>query len=156
MGQRKTAVFIGNSIFGDDAIGLVVGEALRPKLEGDGFDVQVLERTGFALLDCLEGYDSAFVVDSFCNRTMSIGSVAPFSVEDFGAVKPVAPHYSGVPEAVRLMKELGMKVPDLSIIGINVGNPYALSSAIDRRLDALKGAISAKVYERIADHGGGE
>jgi hydrogenase maturation protease len=154
LGPRKTAVFMGNSIFGDDRIGLLVGEALRPRLESKSFDVHVMERTGFALLDCLEGYDSAVVVDSISSQTSPVGKVKSFTVEDFSCVKPVTPHYSGVPEALRLMKDLGMEVPDVSIIGINVRDPYTLSSDIDPDLDSRRDLICSEVYEGITgDHG---
>lgn len=149
MTPKRAAIFIGNSIFGDDRIGLLVGENLRARLEADGFDVQVIERTGFALLDCLEGYDSAVVVDSICNGKSPVGEVACYSVEGFGSVKPITPHYSGVPEAVKLMQDLEMSVPDLSVIGINVRNPYALSDAIADDLSSMRERISAEVYARI-------
>lgn len=100
MESRKVAVFVRNSIFGDDRIGLVVGETQRSRLEELGFDVHVLERIGFALLDCLEGYDRAFVVDSICTEGSPVGGVLSFSVEDFRSVKSAASHFSGVPEAV--------------------------------------------------------
>ncbi len=156
MVSRRVAVFIGNSIFGDDRIGLLVGETLRPSLEREGFDVHVMERTGFALLDCLEGYDRAFVVDSFSDGSIPVGLVRSFSPAHFAVAKPGGPHYAGVPEALRLMRDLRMPTPKVSILGINVRNPYALSTEIDRKLGSMLDAISAGVYSRIAsaDRGG--
>lgn len=154
MPPKRAAIFIGNSIFGDDRIGLIIGEILRSRLEGNGFDVHILERTGFALLDCLEGYDSAIVVDSICNRRSPVGKVTSFSVEDFRSVKPFTPHYSGVPEAVKLMQDLGMSVPEVSIIGINVRNPYTLSWDVAGDLNSLRDTISAEVYAGIMAHCG--
>jgi len=149
MSPRRAAVFIGNSIFGDDRIGLLTGENLKPRLEREGFDVHVIERTGFALLDCLEGYESAVIVDSICRGESPIGKVSSFSVKDFEAVKPALPHYSGVPEAVKLMEELGMTVPQVSIIGINVGDPYDLSSEMAGDLNSMRDEISEQVYAKI-------
>jgi hydrogenase maturation protease len=146
LASRSAAVFIGNSIFGDDQIGLVVGQRLRERLEGAGFDVFVIERTGFALLDCLEGYDRAFVVDSFSAEGRPPGQVVTFSVEDFESAKSAAPHFSGVPEAVRLMKELGMAVPKLKVIGINVKDPYTLSDHLSEDLQRSAWAIAEQVY----------
>jgi hydrogenase maturation protease len=150
--HRRAAVFIGNSIFGDDRIGLIVGEALRKKLERAGFDVHILERTGFALLDCLEGYERAFVVDSFPSDGRPEGLVATFSVDDFGLVRSAAPHFAGVPEAVRLMRELGMKVPQVSVIGISVADPYKLGDDISANLHRMIGKITEDVYENVVPH----
>jgi hydrogenase maturation protease len=152
MHSGRAAVFIGNSIFGDDKIGLLIGEALSPELVRSGVDVRIMERTGFALLDCLEGYGRAVVVDSFCDGESPVGMVASFSVDDFSAVKPATPHFSGVPEAAKLMRDLGLEVPDISIIGINVRNPYSLSTDVDTELDAMKDAIATEVYSIILAH----
>ncbi len=149
MRARSAAIFIGNSIFGDDRLCLLIGEDLRASLEGRGFDVQVIERTGFALLDCLEGYESAVVVDSICDGAAPVGKVASFSIEDFSTIKPATPHYSGVPEAVRLMKDLGLDVPDIFIIGVNVRTPYTLSGEIAVELNSMRDRISAEVCSSI-------
>ena len=148
MMSRRAVIFIGNSIFGDDGIGLVIGTNLKPRLEKRDFDVHIVERTGFALLDCLEGYDSAVVVDSVCTSG-PVGEVVPYSVSGFGSAKTTAPHYSGVPEAVGLMRDLKMRVPEVSVLGINVKDPYLLSDGISNELKYMTDAISDRVYSSI-------
>ncbi len=155
MRPRNTAIFIGNSIFGDDRIGLVVGEILRTRLEELGFDVQIIERTGFALLDSLSGYDRAVVIDSVCTRKNPAGDVLLFSADDFRFVKTGAPHVSGLPEAMQLMKGLRMDLPQVSIVGINVSDPYTLSDDISEDLREMQDAISREVLARILASSGG-
>lgn len=150
MEGRPAAVFIGNSIFGDDRIGLVVGDLLRERLEGIGFDVHVVERTGLALLDCLEGHDSAVVVDSVCSEVNKVGEVLTLSPQDFATVKPASPHFSGVPEALQLMEQLEIGVPEVMILGVNVKDPYTLSDSMSEELEGMKDAIAREVYARIA------
>lgn len=147
---RRTAVFLGNSIFGDDQIGLVVGRMLEAKLTDLGFDVQIVERTGFALLDCLDGYDSAVVVDSVCTGKHPVGEVIPFEPEDFGRAQTGAPHFAGVPEAVQLMRRLKLGATTLAILGINVSDPYLLSESLSDDLRRAADDISKEVYTRIA------
>ena len=147
---RRTAVFLGNSIFGDDQIGLVVGRALERRLTDLGFDVQVVERTGFALLDCLEGYDSAVIVDSVSTGKDPAGRVISFGPEDFALVGTGVPHFAGVPEAVQLMKTLNLGAATVSILGINVSDPYVLSESLSEDLKGVMGDISNEVYDRIA------
>lgn len=149
MGSRNTVIFLGNSIFGDDRIGLIVGGILREKLEGLGFDVQIVERTGFALLDCLTGYDSAVVVDSVCTGKNSVGEVLPFAAKDFKLVTTGAPHLSGIPEAVQLMKGLRIDLPDVSILGINVSDPYTLSEDVSEDLKRMQDTISNEILSKI-------
>jgi hydrogenase maturation protease len=150
--HQKSAIFIGNSIFGDDRIGLMVGNALRRRLERAGFDVHILESTGLELLDCLEGYERAFVVDSFPAEVRPEGQVVTFSLDDFRKARSAAPHLAGVPEAARLMKELGMTVPQVSVIGISVADPYSLGDDISANLHQMIGRITDEVYESIVPH----
>jgi len=156
LGSRNTVIFIGNSIFGDDGIGLVVGGILRRRLEELGFEVQIAERTGFVLLDCLDGWERAVVIDSVCTGRNPAGEVLSFSAEDFSSVKSAAPHFSGVPEAMQLMKGLKMDLPKVSIVGINVNDPYTLSDDISGDLKLMKDAISREVFARIMALAGGE
>lgn len=149
MAARNVAVFIGNSIFGDDRIGLIIGNNLKDRVEKLGFDVHIIERTGFALLDCLEGYENAVVVDSVCTKRNHAGEVLSLSVDAFSSIKSRAAHFSGVPEAVQLMKELGLDVPNVVVLGIAVKNPYDLSTEISDDLRQTAGAISNAVYSRI-------
>lgn len=154
--SRSTTVFLGNSVFGDDQIGLVVGRMLKDKLADIGFDVQIVERTGFALLDCLEGYESAVVVDSVSTGMYPVGTVLSYRPEDFALANTGVPHFAGVPEAFQLMKRLNIGVASLSIVGINVGDPYALSDDLSDDLQRARDAISKEVYERIvAEKGAG-
>jgi Ni,Fe-hydrogenase maturation factor len=47
-------IFLGNAILSDDRITLTLGEMLKEKLESEGHQVEVLERTGFSLIDLRE------------------------------------------------------------------------------------------------------
>lgn len=143
------AVFIGNSIFGDDQIGLIIGNIPQYRLEKLDFDVQIIERTGFALLDCLEGYESAVVVDSVCTGRSPVGEILSFLDNDFRSAKPAAPRFSIAPEAVQLMRELNIDVPNLSIEGINVRDPSRLSDEISDDLKRTTDIISRGVYDMI-------
>ena len=100
-------------------------------------------------MDYIEGYDRAFLIDSVCSKGKPPGSVLSLSLEDFGAAKSRAPHFSGVVEAMALMKELRMKLPDLCIIGVNVEDTYAFREGLSAGLGRLTDAISRDVYARI-------
>lgn len=151
MEATKTAIFIGNSVFGDDGISLAIGDMLRSRLEGMGFDVHIVERTGFALLDYLEGYDHAVIVDSVAAVPDPEGSVRVFSSEEFRLVKPNTPHFAGVPEALQLMRSLQMKMPDVRIIGIKVNDPHTLSESLSTELNARTTEIGDRVYQEILE-----
>jgi hydrogenase maturation protease len=150
---ERAAIFIGNSIFGDDKIGLEVGNSIGDRLEREGFDVYVLEGTGLSLIDCLEGHKSAAIVDSYPIAGEPEGKVRVFSVEDFGRVRPSAPHFAGIPEAVQLMRDLGFETPKISVVGIGVKDPYTFSDSLTDGVRGMLSAVSEQVRCTIEDDG---
>ncbi len=149
LGGRKVAVFLGNSLFGDDGIALLVAAMLKEKLQSEGFEVHAVERTGFALLDYLEGYKDAIIIDSVGSGNVSPGHVQTYSLEDFKLVKQASPHFAGVPEALELMDTLHLRVPAVKIIGISIRDPYILSDTLSEELNTGINAIAGQVYEEI-------
>lgn len=145
------AIFIGNSIFGDDAIGLTVGELLRVRLQQLGFDVRILERTGFALLDNLDGQKSTVIVDSHCTSHLPVGNVRICSLHEFKLIKQSTPHYAGIPETLELMENLQIDLPKVWIVGINVQDPYSLSERLSDELQIKVDTIADQVYEKIVE-----
>lgn len=148
-GRRRIAIFLGNSIFGDDSIALAVAERLSLRLQSAGYEVATAERTGFVLLDYLEGYDSATIVDSARADESMPGTVREYTPRDFRAVKPTSPHYAGIPEALELMETFQIGVPRVRIIGIAIRDPYILSTSLSEELQVRLTSIAEQVYDRI-------
>ncbi len=146
---RRVAIFLGNSIFGDDSIALAVGERLKARLQTEGYEVYTAERTGFALLDYLMGYKSAVIVDSVQGDAVTEGDVQEYSLGDFKLLKPISPHYAGIPEALELMETLCMGLPRVRIIGISIRDPYALSTTLSNELRMKVETITGEVYSQI-------
>lgn len=146
---RRVAIFLGNSIFGDDGIALVVGGRLRARLQTTECEVHIAERTGFALLDYLEGYKHAVIVDSVQGDAVTEGDVQEYALRDFKLLKPISPHYAGIPEALELMETLCMGLPRVRIIGISIRDPYALSTTLSDELRIQVDAIAGEVYNLI-------
>jgi Ni,Fe-hydrogenase maturation factor len=64
MTKKKLVLFLGSSILGDDRVGLVVGEMLKKRLESAGYEVEILEKSGFSLIDYLENREEVVIVGS--------------------------------------------------------------------------------------------
>ncbi len=148
---RRVAIFLGNSIFGDDSIALKVGERLKARLQTAGWEVHTAERTGFALLDYLEGYESAVIVDSIQGDAATQGDVEEYTLGDFKLLKPISPHYAGIPEALELMETLCMGLPRVRIIGISILDPYGLSTELSNELRTKVETIGGQVYHQIVN-----
>jgi hydrogenase maturation protease len=147
---KPLILFLGNGILADDRIGLVVGETLKDKLRMEGNDVEIIEKTGFSLLDYLEGRDRVVIVDSMKTSRHEVGAVVGLSSEDFQSNAPLTSHYAGIPEALELMKRVDLSPPkDLTILGIEAEDPYTISLSMCEKLQRQLPNIIQQVHDII-------
>ncbi len=150
MNNRPLVLFIGNSLFKDDRIGLIIGEKLKPILENEGFDVEVLERTGLTLIDYIQDREHVIIIDSINTSKYPVGEIIEVDVNYLQASSIWSPHYMGLPETLRLMQALGFNLPrKLYIIGIEVTDVYTISEEISEELTRKIEEISTKIYEKV-------
>jgi hydrogenase maturation protease len=148
---KPLILFLGNSILADDGIGLIVGKMLKEELEAEDNDVEVLEKTGFSLLDYLEGRRRVVIVDSVKTSNHEIGDVVTLRPSDYQSHAPFTSHYVGIPESIELMRLMGLEPPkDLTVLGIEVENPYNVSSSISEKLQGELPTIARKIHDFIS------
>jgi len=148
---KPLVLFLGNSILADDRIGLILGEMLRETLEAEGNDVEVIEKTGYVLLDYLEGRERVIIVDSVMTGRHRIGEVVMLRPCDLQQIQPSSSHYAGIPELIKLMRELGLDLPrDFRILGIEVEDPYVISTKMSARLEKEVNQIAEAIHRAIS------
>jgi hydrogenase maturation protease len=148
---KPLILFLGNSILADDRIGLIIGEMLKERLESEGKDVEVIEKIGYSLLDYVEGRESVIIVDSVITERHRIGEIVSLTPADLQRFSPSSAHYAGLPELLSLMKELDLAPPlDFRVIGIEVEDPYAVSTKISRKLETEVNRIAEAVHRLIS------
>lgn len=115
---------LGNDLLGDDGVGLMAARALRPDY-GDSVDILECGEAGLALVELLEGYRRAILLDAVVTGRKAPGAIIEFTPADFQTVIAPSPHYAGLPEALELARRLGVAFPeDLRILALEVENPY--------------------------------
>ncbi|HEW94083.1 hypothetical protein DRN87_04165 [Candidatus Geothermarchaeota archaeon] len=143
-------VFLGNSIYRDDRIGLIVGNKLRDKLTSLGYNVMVLEETGYELIDVLAGWSKVVIVDSIKTGRHEVGDVFQVNLNEFDVYKRASPHYTGLPETLELLYSLDLNPPkEIYLIGIEVLDPYTISDEVTPELASKIDSITDKVYKLI-------
>jgi len=135
---RILVLGLGNDILGDDAVGLLAARRLRGYCAAE-VDVVEAAESGLGLLDFLEGRSHALLLDAILTGRHPVGTVLEFSREDFQATSGPSPHYTGLPELLRLAECLAIPVPtDLCVLAMEVEDPYrvreGLSLAVDQAL----------------------
>jgi hydrogenase maturation protease len=136
---------LGNDLIGDDAVGLLAARRVKNRL-GDAVDVVETTAGGFGLLDHLEGYSHAIIVDAISSGTCPPGTIIEILPEDLGPATASSPHTVGLAETIKLAGQLGIVFPaTISIIAMEIhpettiGAP--LSPEIQQRLPDLVGRI---------------
>jgi len=145
---------LGNAILRDDGVGIKAVRFLVETGPHSGVDLKEAEVAGFALLDLLEGYRRAVVIDAVRLSDAEPGQIVVFSSD---ALQPslhlVAGHQIDLPSALELGRQLGRPVPEVvHIVGVQVAD--------DRTFDehctpAVEAAVpeAARVALRIAVSG---
>lgn len=127
--QRVLILGLGNAILCDDGVGIQAVRHIAQSLQHSGIDLKEAEVAGFALLDLLEGYDTAVVIDAVRVRAVAPGEIVVF---ESGALQPslhlVAGHQIDLPSALEIGRQLGRHVPSaVHIVGVQVQDDRTFS-----------------------------
>ncbi len=127
MNGRKAHTLVlalGNDLLGDDGVGLEAARRIAGQVEGS-VDVVESGEAGLALLELLEGYERALLIDSIVTGRYPPGTVLEFCPEHFRQVIAPSPHYAGLPEVLEMARRLNLVFPqDIRILAMEVQNPY--------------------------------
>ena len=86
---------------------------------------------GLALLDHLEGYDRALILDAIATGKCRPGTVLSWQRKDFKDIVSPSPHFSGLPELIQLAERVGMRFPkDMRVLAMEVDNPTVFREAL--------------------------
>ena len=116
MDFRKTLLLgLGNTILGDDGIGIRIVREIRKKWAGRP-EVELVEASlaGMVLLDVIAGFDTVIVVDAIMTDDANpAGFVYELTLDDLGElVLPYASHALDLKTTMELGRRLGYKMPE--------------------------------------------
>jgi hydrogenase maturation protease len=154
MPRRCLLLALGNDILKDEGVGLAAARLLRAEFQ-EAVDIVEAPGAGLALLELLEGYDQALLLDAIFTGYAPPGTVLEFSREDFQQAAAPTAHYVGLPEILRQAENLGLAFPrELRVLALEVENPFelhaglslstreALPSYVDRARRVLQGWVT--------------
>lgn len=142
---------LGNDLLGDDGIGLLAAEALHG-LEGPEISVRSTAQSGLYLLEHLQGFDDAIVVDSVIGDRP--GTIRELQGSDMQAVSVPSAHYVGLPEALALARASGLRVPHrLRIFGVEIGSAQCIGSVPSSGVTAALPRLVDTVLEAAREWG---
>jgi hydrogenase maturation protease len=140
--QRCLLLALGNDILKDEGVGLAAARLLRAEFQEE-VDILEVPGAGLALLELLEGYDQALVLDAVFTGYAPPGTILEFSREDFQQAAAPAAHYVGLPEILRQAECLGLAFPrELRVLALELENPFELHAGMSPSTrEALPGYV---------------
>lgn len=136
---------LGNDLLGDDGIGLLAAERLEGLL-GPEVAVRRSSQSGLYLLEHLEGFDDAIVIDTILGDAP--GRVRELSVAAFRPIGVPSAHYAGLPEALAVARRAELRVPSRLRI-------FVVEMAAGQKIGAAPGpevvAAIPEIVARVAD-----
>jgi hydrogenase maturation protease len=150
--RRTLLLCLGNDILGDDGVGLCAAERLKAGLEGA--DVIATAEAGFRVMEFLEGYDNALLLDSVSTGRHPPGSILEFGRGDFERISAPSPHYAGMPEAFAMAERLGLKFPsNFRVLAMEIVPPPDFKEGLSPAVEAALPAFVSRAREVLASWG---
>ncbi len=155
--HQVVVVGIGNTIRGDDGVGIYLARALRGVLRGR-CEIKELATAGLDVLDAISGYQRAVVIDAIRTPGGVPGEVRRFRLSDFRGSSHMPPrHALDLGQAVALGKRLwGGQVPEVEVLAVETKEVSEFSDALSPELRERFSAILDVVKQRIEEIETGE
>ena len=145
----KTIILgLGNTVLRDDGVGIYTARALRDEL-GDEVDILEAELAGMDLLEMLNGYDRAVIIDAIQLNNEDPGTVFRLRPDDMKITPRLASfHDIDIVTALALGRRLELKMPDDVIIyAVQVEDTLTLEEgclpSVERIIPSLVQEIAA-------------
>jgi hydrogenase maturation protease len=150
--SRTLILGLGNDILGDDSFGLRVARRLAGTPAADLADIAESSASGFRLLDSLEGYDRAVIIDSYLAPDRPMGEVIELDISDApGRIPSKSSHFYSFPQALAVARGMGMHLPQGIKAFCAVIHEYRFSeSGFDPALEGAAGEIMTRTLKYVS------
>lgn len=148
--MRLVVIGLGNELLGDDSAGLRVIDNISHN-HFENVDFKRCYSTGFEIMEQIEGYDIAIIIDSICTGLHKMGEIVQIEPSKVKYSKRMASfHDFDLFTAIELGKRLNLKMPkEIIIYGIEIEETMDFTEdisldvkrAIDRLSDIVKNDI---------------
>lgn len=145
---------IGNTILRDDGVGIYVSRKLKKLLHHPNIEIKETQFSGLALMDLLEGFDLAFIVDSIMIKNDKIGKIYKIEEKDFEYENsPKSIHHFNIFNAVALGRKINIKMPARMIIyAVSVSDSSTFNEHISPKIQSAIQSISDSIREDIQSY----
>ena len=145
---------LGNDLLGDDGVGFHAARALRVVCAERADFVETGE-AGLALLDYLEGYERALILDAVVTQRCPPGTVHRWSAADFRNAVGPSPHCAGLPHILELAERVGLPFPrELCVLAMEVHDPRDFRESLTVQAQQALPAFVAAALQVLCEEWG--
>ena len=145
-------VGIGNRVLSDDSVGIKVAHALADALRSRS-DVMTCELWGggLRLMETLNGYERAIIIDAIVTEGGTPGSVYTLKPSDLRQSRNTySTHDGGFQEALELGAKLGLSLPSqITIWAVEAADVKTYSEKLTREVERAVPIVVAGVMRQI-------
>jgi hydrogenase maturation protease len=159
MDFRKTLLLgLGNTILGDDGIGIRIVREIRKKWAGRP-EVELVEASlaGMVLLDVIAGFDTVIVVDAIMTDDANpAGFVYELTLDDLGElVLPYASHALDLKTTMELGRRLGYKMPEtVHIYAVKIEENTVFTEDLTPPVEGALTVVAERVIGKLDERPG--
>lgn len=149
---------IGNTLKGDDGIGVVLVNRISEEDFSGDVEFQEVGTSGLNILHYLKDLDKALIIDALRSDGEPGSSIffRPDEVED--SIKVRSTHDANLLEAIELSETLGERPEEITIMGIipeDMSLRDELSPELKEKLPELEEKLRGKINSLLEEEGGG-
>lgn len=145
--EKLVVIGLGNPILSDDGIGPRVVNDLQRLLASPRIDYRTCSAGGLEMLDLLQGYGSAVIIDGIRTRKGVPGTVHQFDLHELPGTRHIANlHAVGLPTAIAMAEHLGLPLPrPIRVVAIEIVEDLVASERFTPALAARYPSIVAEI-----------
>jgi len=159
-GTKKGEIIIlgmGNKLFGDDGVGIVIAEKLKVFLANiPQIKVEETNWGGFRIIDLLSGYKTAIIIDALRTGKEPAGFIHKLDYKDLiHSVRMVSFHDVNFATAVEFAREINIPMPkDISVYAVEINEADYFSEELTKEVDATVDVCIQKILNEINERYG--
>jgi hydrogenase maturation protease len=136
---------LGNPILGDDAVGWRIAETVRERLGESTPEIEVdcASLGGLALMERLEGYQRALLVDAIHTGKAPPGTLHQLSLEDLPSRYANSAHDVSFKQSIEMGRSLGVSLPgEIRILAVEIEEQWELKEGLSAEVEeGMKKAV---------------
>ncbi|HJY64208.1 MAG TPA: hydrogenase maturation protease [Ignavibacteria bacterium] len=152
MDKKLIILGMGNTLLGDDGVGIYVVQELRNRCSAvEGIDFEYVSWGGFRIIDVLQNYKNAIVIDAINTNEKPEGYIHVLSHEELlHSIRMVSFHDVNFATAIEFASMLNIPMPNkIFVYGIEVRNIETFTEGLTPTAQKAADECIGMVMKRI-------